>query len=309
MTLPEPLSPPDCDLRDFRWMKLDLVALFNSSFNAMVDDTAWRAGVTLWGKAWHQVPAGSLPDGDAELCSLAGFGRDLKTWKKIRAGALYGFIKCADGRLYHSYLCKMANDALAEKRVFEAKKAADRERKKGGKAPNSTIHDDKTPQDIRAASTGIPPETPPEIPGRSNGIPLENAVEGEEKRRREESKQPRAALNVGLQSHVRHDPKTNRKTVNGYFLDWTVEKVLEAAGFDPARSTITTGPVIEWLRDGYKPETCIAGVKRCVSRPNYELPKSLNYFLWAIKDEDSKLPPDPLRFMRCEPAKPRLVSG
>jgi hypothetical protein len=43
--LPAPLTPPDLDLRDFRWMKLDLAALFNSDFNTTVDDAARRAGV------------------------------------------------------------------------------------------------------------------------------------------------------------------------------------------------------------------------------------------------------------------------
>ena len=97
--LPAPLTPPDADLRGFRWMKLDVLALLNSDFNATHDDAAWRAGVTLWCRAWHQVPAGSLPNDDATLCHLVGLGRDLSTWSRIRAGALHGFVECADGRL------------------------------------------------------------------------------------------------------------------------------------------------------------------------------------------------------------------
>lgn len=154
---PQPLSPPGLDLRDFRWMKLDLIALFNSDFNATPDDTAWRAGVTLWGKAWHQVPAGSLPDDDPTLCNLSGLGRDLKTWRRIRAAALRGFTPCSDGRLYHSFLCRMAIEADAERRRFEARRAKDRDRKKAD------------------GSDGIPPETP----RHSIGIPAEISVEGE----------------------------------------------------------------------------------------------------------------------------------
>ena len=30
-------------------------------------------------------------DDTAALCHLAGLGRDLKTWKRIKAAALYGF--------------------------------------------------------------------------------------------------------------------------------------------------------------------------------------------------------------------------
>lgn len=119
MDVPEPLVAPDLDLRDFRWMKLDLIALFNSEFNATPDDTAWRAGVTLWGKAWHQVPAGSLPDDDARLCELAGISS--RKWRRAREGALHGFIKCSDGRLYHPFVCKLALKAWKKKSRWESK--------------------------------------------------------------------------------------------------------------------------------------------------------------------------------------------
>jgi hypothetical protein len=132
--LSEPFVPADLDLRDFRWMKLDLVALFNSDFNAIVNDTAWRAAVTLWGKAWHQVPAGSLPDDDARLCGLAGLGRDLRTWRKIKADALHGFVKCSDDRLYHRFLCGMAVEAAAEHAKSARRREQDRVRKSGGRS-------------------------------------------------------------------------------------------------------------------------------------------------------------------------------
>ncbi len=108
---PHPLTPADCDLRDSKFMPMYVQALLNSGFNAMMDDTAWRAGVTLWLKAWHQVPAASLPDGDEDLCALAGFGRDLKRWKKARDKALRGWIACDDGRLYHPLIAEAALEA------------------------------------------------------------------------------------------------------------------------------------------------------------------------------------------------------
>ena len=85
--LPEPPVPADLDTRDLWWMPLDIGALLNSDFNAMTrSDTAWRAGVTLWLKAWHQVPAGSLPNDERVLCFFAGFGRDLRRWRKLMCG-------------------------------------------------------------------------------------------------------------------------------------------------------------------------------------------------------------------------------
>lgn len=163
--LPEPPVPLTLDLRDFRWMKLDLVALFSSDFNSTTNDLAWRIGVTLWGKAWHQVPAGSLPDSDAMMCNLAGLGRDLKTWETVKSEALHGFYKCSDGRIYHAFLCKMALDAQQERERFERRKEADRARKSSGaSAGNST-----------GKALGIPQEKQ----NNSVGIPAENAVEGQ----------------------------------------------------------------------------------------------------------------------------------
>jgi len=107
----EPLTPPDCDLQDSKYMPMYVQQMLNSSFNAMADDTAWRAGVTLWMKSWHQVPAASLPDEDEELCQFAGLGRDVRTWKKIRGKALRGWITCSDGRIYHPILAEAALEA------------------------------------------------------------------------------------------------------------------------------------------------------------------------------------------------------
>jgi hypothetical protein len=110
-----PLTPPGCDLRDFGFMPLDIVRLFGSEFHAMATDSEWRAGVTLWLKSFHQVPAGSLPDDDVALARLAEFGRDLRSWKKVKAGALRGWRLCSDGRLYHPVVAEKVNDAWARK--------------------------------------------------------------------------------------------------------------------------------------------------------------------------------------------------
>lgn len=104
----EPLVPKEVDLRDFQFMPMDIVRLFNSDFHARANDTEWRAGVTLWLKSYHQVPAASLPDDDVSLARLAEFGRDIKGWAKIKKIALYGWVKCSDGRLYHPIVSEKA---------------------------------------------------------------------------------------------------------------------------------------------------------------------------------------------------------
>ena len=123
----EPLVPADVDLRDFGFMPLDIVRLFGSRFHAIANDAEWRAGVTLWAKSFHQVPAASIPDDDVELCRLAELGRDMKAWRKVREVALHGWVKCSDGRLYHPIVAEKANEAWA-------RKEAQRERARRGNA-------------------------------------------------------------------------------------------------------------------------------------------------------------------------------
>lgn len=109
------MTPPGCVLQDFPHTPIFRARLFGSSFHARATDAEWRAGVTLWLKSWDQVPAGSLPDDDIELCRLAELARDLKTWKKVKAGALRGWVLCGDSRLYHPVVAEGVNNALEAK--------------------------------------------------------------------------------------------------------------------------------------------------------------------------------------------------
>lgn len=104
-------------------MPMDIQRLFNSEFHARAGDAAWRAGVTLWLKSFHQVPAGSVPDDDVSLARLAEMARDVKGWRRIREQALYGWVKCSDGRLYHPVVVEKANEAWAGKKGQRARTA------------------------------------------------------------------------------------------------------------------------------------------------------------------------------------------
>ena len=130
--LPEPLTPPDCDLRGMPYMPLDITRLFDSDFYVHSTGDEFKAAVTLWGKAFLQVPAGSLPDDDRVLAHLSNAGAK---WKKVRSMALRGFVKCMDGRLYHPTVCGKALDAWkarqAQRERTEAARAA-REAKRAG---------------------------------------------------------------------------------------------------------------------------------------------------------------------------------
>lgn len=67
------------------------VRLRDSKIVDEVSGDEFRAAVLLWCAAWHQVPAASLPDDDAQLAKFAGYGRVVKEWLKHKAGALHGF--------------------------------------------------------------------------------------------------------------------------------------------------------------------------------------------------------------------------
>lgn len=120
--LPAPIVPADVDLRDFAFMPLDVVRLRDSDLAATPDGEVFRAAVIAWCVSWHQLPAASLPDDDAVLARLLGYGRDVKGWLKLRAaGALHGFVKCSDGRLYHPDLSSKAIRAWQEKLKQQAR--------------------------------------------------------------------------------------------------------------------------------------------------------------------------------------------
>jgi hypothetical protein len=186
--LPAPLTPPECDLSDFQYMELDVRRLRDSKFASTPNGNAFRAGIVLWCAAWHQIPAASLPDDDVELASLAGYGRmafSVKEWKKVRAEALHGFVKCSDGRLYHAVIAEKALAAFAAKdrhaygkfldRMRKENKAREKEGKQQFGIP--TIEQWKS----GAYPHGIPPlpeQLPPEIIPASVGIPAENALKG-----------------------------------------------------------------------------------------------------------------------------------
>lgn len=108
--LPEPFTPPDCDLRGYEFVPLFGQRLFGSRFYglALRNPRAGLSALKLWWEAWQQCPAASLPDDDYDLARMADFGTDVKGWRAVREIALHGFVKCEDGRLYHSMLAKKA---------------------------------------------------------------------------------------------------------------------------------------------------------------------------------------------------------
>lgn len=105
-------------------MPLEVLRLRDSELAALATGDEFRAAVLLWCASWHQMPAASLPDDDTLLANYAGFGRNaqaVKDFQKVRAGALRGWIKCSDGRLYHPLIADKALEAMERRDEFSEK--------------------------------------------------------------------------------------------------------------------------------------------------------------------------------------------
>lgn len=135
----DPLVPSEVDLRDFAYMPLDVVRLRDSDIAALATGDGFRAAVLLWCAAWHQQPAASLPDDDRILARLAGYGRDLTGWGQVREDALRGFVKCADGRLYHPVIAEKAVEAWHRKQAQRARTAAATNARKAPRPGNADV--------------------------------------------------------------------------------------------------------------------------------------------------------------------------
>ncbi|WP_343726669.1 hypothetical protein [Burkholderia seminalis] len=131
--LPLPLTPHDADLRNFREMPIDVPRLLGSDLVHDESPEACWSAMLLWCVSWHEVPAGSMPDNDDWLAKRAGYwhkGKLDPTWHDVRAGALHGWIKCADGRLYHPVLAEKVNAAWFSKHRHAHDKLGERIRKR-----------------------------------------------------------------------------------------------------------------------------------------------------------------------------------
>jgi len=191
--LPPPPVPQDIDLRSHCWMKLDLCRLHSSDFIHLATNEEFGAAVKLWTEAMRQVPAGSLPNDDKILASLAGY-RGSRRWMKVKPMALHGWDLCSDGRLYHPLLAEMALDAWAYKPQQSAEnlsdpRAKDRERLRRWRADRRAKKQAVQDPEVNHASKNAQAET---FQGRFTETFPETAEtfhvkEREEEREREET--------------------------------------------------------------------------------------------------------------------------
>lgn len=140
MSLPEPLTPPDCDCTDLDGFMLNVERLMASELVALHNHEIVAATLFLWCRAWKQLPAASLPDDDRINAAFARM--PLARFKKLKNGVLHGFVKCSDGRLYHNYLASEAIKAWDRKIAFRKRREVDAERLRDWRANKPRTQDE-----------------------------------------------------------------------------------------------------------------------------------------------------------------------
>ena len=271
---PAPLTPADCDLRDFQFMPLEVHRLLTSETWLLGTSDEKVAALTLWLVAWHQLPAGSLPDNERMLAHLSGAG--VSGWKKVRDHALRGWVKCSDGRLYHPVVAEKVRDSWA-------KKEAQRERSKKGNSARWASKKDavSTPTAIPQGSKSDPIRMPegvlevslkdPKGEGDIRESPLKPPQGGDAMRKRKmptHNDPPKAWLGIVGPDEwsIPHKSMTGAKEpcVGGWFIDVVLGDFIEAAGFrcDVAYDWETA---FAWLRDGADPHEQITPTIKAVA--------------------------------------------
>lgn len=279
-TLPAPPVPPEADLKDFPFTPMYRARLFGSSFHARANDAEWRAGVTLWLKSQDQVPAGSLPDDDVQLCRLAELGRDLKTWKKIRAMALHGWYLCTDGRLYNDVVAEIVNDQWQGRQAHADRKEKMREKK----ARQRAGHDHKsggTDDDCPRGQTPMSPGTNADVP---DVVPRENALkgQGEGQGKGQGLKTSQSAGVPADATAVQKPPgEPDRPTEPPTGPDWdaVVSEACRLAGLPPGREVNEERTRLTWIAEGLDPERdVLAAIRAAMAQPNPPDVGGLAYF-------------------------------
>lgn len=132
---PAPLVGEGVSMSGNDWFPLEFDRLRKSKWWRRASDTARARNIMLWGEAYKQVPAGSMPDDDDELAEAAGFGMDVDAFLAFKDEIMAPWVLCSDGRWYHPTVCEKvleAWDRASDRRKRDAeKKRAARERARG----------------------------------------------------------------------------------------------------------------------------------------------------------------------------------
>jgi hypothetical protein len=272
--LPEPLTPLECDLQDFPFMPLHVARLRDSDLAAEEEPEACWYAVLLWSAAWHQLPAASLPNNDTVLMRLCGLGRDTKTFKKYRAGALRGFVACSDGRLYHPVVAEQAlagwKSKIEQRHRAECariKKANQRAKENGGEGDTSV------PDFASFLSSHFPSSVPFLSPGTAQSVPDDIGSKRQGEGQGQGQGDSKEDVDGGACEAVPVEFPTDLIQLTS-----EIARIAGVRHIDPGRIIAHQDIVRRWLADGLDPETeIIPAVRQAVADATDRI-SSIAYF-------------------------------
>lgn len=267
-TLPDPLVPAYVDLRNFQYMPLDVVRLVNSRLTAISTDLQFKTAVILWCKAWHQVPAASLPNDELELAMLSGFGhivarskadrrkidtRSVASWRQVLSISLHGFVLCSDGRLYHPVIAEKAIEAWEQKQKQRRRTQAATEARQESRQRNVERNVQREEQHQSHQGNGTERKLDTGTPYLPCLIPKEDSRERKKIQKKERPLTALEILSQALTGKTAQDVIDHRKALKKPLTPRAAEGLITAfnAFGDPERAAeamITNG----W--QGFKPE-------------------------------------------------------
>lgn len=274
-----PLTPAECDLQDFPFMPLHVARLRDSDLAATVDpEAAWYA-VMLWAASWHQIPAASLPNDDQVLTRLCGLGRDVKTFRKNRGGAMHGFVLCDDDRWYHPVVAEQANAAWKAK--LEQRWRTECARiKKHNQRHETDVSAPTLEEFIASGCQPVPLTAPPKSPtcpqGHGGEVPRENTSKRQGQGQREGEGD--SILKDDVEARARAAP-SEAEIIPVTIVDLT-DMAARAAGIrhvDPGPIIRAQELVESWVAYGATPDEIMDTV-RTVSGTASEPINSLRFF-------------------------------
>ena len=224
---------------------------------------------------------GPIPDDDRYLAAVAHVSRSV--WSRRVGPVIRRFFEVKEGHLHHKR-ADVERDRVTREPVeptdLSAKRRAAAEVRWGNRRQPGTMQTDANAYanpDANASSLqcNLHAESQSEECKPASSFPLP---------RESGDAKPDAKPRFAYLDGVVPEPSDGRPTVNGYYLDATFDRAMEAAGIDPAKSTQTWQPVIAWLRDDIRPDTIVEAIRRRMERVDNVLPTSLAYFDRPIRD-------------------------
>jgi len=242
-------------------MPLEIVR-FRGSDILSEDAEVVLAAIMLWTAAWHETPAASLSDDDKVLARAAGYGRSVAGWLAVKEGALRGFVKCSDGRLYHPVVARLANDAWKGKVEQRHRTELSRRKKHNERHPDNQLplpsfeafsahYPDNCPDDIGAVSPrqqelvlatedDCPDDVPRDIASKGQG---KGQGKGESYNKNDDSRaKPDAAPPID------DDPPPDKPDLMGI-----TQRIANAGGVSivqPLKIAAAMDLVKDWLKNG-----------------------------------------------------------